>query len=334
VATAVGGALLAGTAAADARSLNPPGKNLIPKDAQTEILAEFDKYEVVGGDSPNNFFLDLIRNPSFPDKVNDIVVECGNSLYQSILDRYIAGADVPLSDVQQVWRNTTQPSCGFSPFYEQLFPLVRRINEKLPPEKKLRVLASELPLDWSKVKSPEDMSPFLERDKNIAAVMKNEVLSKHRKALMLFGVGHLLHGGGSAVAMYEREYPNVTFTIVGHRGFAKDNDELEKRMGPWPSFIPFAGTWLGDLDSSYFESRPGQPPADRGYPGADGYLYTGPRDLLLREPISVKAVLDTSYIAELHRRATAVQEPPMDPDVIFQRESESSVLAYDPDQGP
>ena len=78
-------------------------------------------------------------------------VECGNSLYQPILDRYIAGDDVPLSEVRQLWRNTTQPMCGTSGFYEELFPLVRRINQKVPPEKKLRMLAGDPPIDWSKV---------------------------------------------------------------------------------------------------------------------------------------------------------------------------------------
>jgi hypothetical protein len=267
-----------------------------------EGLSLFDKYEVVASDGPDGFYLDLIRNPAFPGKVNDIAVECGNSLYQPILDRYIAGEDVPLSAVRQVWRNTTQPMCGFSTFYERFFPLVRRINEKLPPAKKLRVLACDPPIDWSKVHSPQDRIPFLDRDASIANVMKTQVLSKHRKALMLFGIGHLLHGGDSAVGRYELQYPNVTFTIVLHLGFAKDNDRLEKRMTSWPvpALAPFIGTWLGTLPSSYFILGPPDLPSDgKGYPGADGYLYVGPRDHLLSEPISARTGLDTAYIAEL-----------------------------------
>jgi hypothetical protein len=336
-----GGAVLAGTAlpGTTAPAASVPGR-AGPRDAQTAILSTFTRYEVVAGDAPDDFYLDLIRNRAFPDKVNDIAVECGNSLYQPILDRYIAGENVPFTEVRQVWRNTTQPSCGFSSFYERLFPLVRRINEKLPAAKKLRVLACDPPIDWSKVHSPEDLTPFMDRDARIATVMTNEVLSKHRKALMLFGIRHLLHGEGSsaAVARYEQTYPNVTFTVVVHRGFAKDNDKLEKRMTSWPvpALAPFKGTWLGQLDSSYFNLTVGEPADGKGYPGADGYLYVGPRDLLLREPISARTVLDTKYIAELRRRAAAVDAPPdglMHPEVIFQRELQSSVLQYDPD-GP
>src|ERR1019366_6582043 len=152
---------------------NPQGSNPQPEDAQTAILAAFDKYAIVAGMGVTNkdtddLILALIRNPAFAAKVNDIAVECGNALYQPMLDRYIAGEDVPLAAVRPVWRNTTQPSCSFSAFYEELFPLVRRSNEKLPPERKLRMLACDPPVDWSRVQSAEDLRPFTARDRSIA----------------------------------------------------------------------------------------------------------------------------------------------------------------------
>lgn len=257
---------------------NITGSDPQPEDAAKAILAAFDKYEVVGmGAAHGNkdlddFILRLIRDPGLPGRINDIAVECGNSLYQPILDRYIAGDDVGLEDVRPVWRNTTQPMCSVSAFYEELFPLVRRINQKLPPTKKFRVLAGDPPIDWSKVKTRDDATRdpaepatlwrFMMRDPAIASVMEKEVLSKHRKALMLFGTGHLYHNHGgpmlmaSAVEMYEKNYPGVTLVIADHTGFGsyspveKYNDEFESRMAGWP--IPslvedMAGTWLADL---------------------------------------------------------------------------------------
>src|SRR5258708_11661415 len=91
-----------------------------PEDATKAILAAFDKYEVVGMHSAHgsqdvdDYILSLIRDPAFPGKVNDIVVECGNSFYQGVLDQYIAGEDIPLKEAQQVWRNTTQLMCSLS----------------------------------------------------------------------------------------------------------------------------------------------------------------------------------------------------------------------------
>ncbi len=146
----------------------------------------------------------LIRTPAFFEKVNDIEVEFGNSLYQPMLDRYIAGKDVPFTEVQKVWRKDGQPAPGASAFVEQFFPLVRALNQKLPPGRRLRVLAGDPPVDWDQIKSTEDIIRLVHRDASIAAVMEKEVLSKHRKALVLFGTFHLMHGtGASAVSLYE-----------------------------------------------------------------------------------------------------------------------------------
>ena len=159
----------------------------MPEPALPAILAAFDKYEVVGMPEAHglkdldDFILLLLRNPAFPQKVNDIVVECGNSRYQDTLDRYIAGENVPFSEVQKVWRNTTESMCGTSGFFEQFFPLVRTINQKLPPSRRLRVLAADSPIDWDQLTvtnighAPKE---FWDRDGSIASVMKKEVLSQ------------------------------------------------------------------------------------------------------------------------------------------------------------
>src|SRR5262245_51978996 len=109
-------------------------------------------------------------------------------------------ADVPFREVQKVWRNTSQPPCGRSGFYELLVPLVRAINRKLPREKALRVLAADPPIDWDRIQTAEDLRQAvrsLRRDTSIASVIEKEVLAKHRKALMLMGTLHLLYGAGA-----------------------------------------------------------------------------------------------------------------------------------------
>jgi hypothetical protein len=343
-----GGTALASTSLMGAARAVAAPDSTTPRDAQEALLAAFSKYEVVAGMSPSHglrnvddFLISLICNPRLPYTVNDIAAEGGNSLYQSILDRYIAGENVPFREVQKVWQNITQPDGGYSTFYGQLYPLVRRVNQRLPEERKLRVLALDPPIDWGKVKSPADFNAYLsERDQSIASVMEAEVFSKRRKALMVIGWGHILHGIGAAAQIYEKRYPGVTFTVVSHEGFAKDNDKLERRMASWPvpSLTTFKGTWLGELDSSYFNlpGNPPQPPGN-GYPGADGYLYLGPWDFLLHQPISAGAILDKDFIAEMKRRAAVIQAPPgtpWHPAVMFQQEEESSAFFYGPGQAP
>jgi hypothetical protein len=46
--------------------------------------------------------------------VNDIVVEFGDAGYQGIIDRYIAGRDVPYDDLRHVWEDTTMPNTVFA----------------------------------------------------------------------------------------------------------------------------------------------------------------------------------------------------------------------------
>jgi hypothetical protein len=356
---------------------NPKGSNPKPEDAERTILAAYDKYEVValgaahGNKDLDDFLLHLIRNPAFPDKVSVLAVECGNSLYQPILDQYIAGANIPLSQVRQVWRNTTQPMCGVSGFYEELFPLVRRINQSLLPAKKLRVLACDSPIDWSKIKSGSDYGRgqyLMGRDLSIASVMEKEVLSKHSKALMLFGTAHLFHQEGTAVGIYEKDYPGVTLVIADHTGFgnwtplAQYNYEFEARMASWPvpSLVQdLKGTWLADLlDMTYSTGNVmfgvadgGKLPAGPAQPKGtfsevplaaevkfskmvDAYLYLGPRDLLLNEPTSAEIVLDKNYMTELQRRVALMEVGPIadqaNPESISDRDS--NPFFYDPEE--
>jgi hypothetical protein len=306
----------------------PAGSEPIPEPAISAIVAAFDKYEVVGMPEAHgqkdvdDFILALVRTPALWEKVNDIAVECGNSLYQPILDRYIAGEDVAFAEVQKVWRNTTQPMCGQSGFFEQLFPLVRAINQKLPAAKRLRVLAGDPPIDWDQVKTGEDGRKFFNnRDDSIASVMEKEVLSKHRKALMLFGTYHLMHGVGrvSAVSIYEQKYPNLTFVVDDLGFFDTDLPDISRSpfaTWPVPSLARIKGTWIGGMDLTHF--LPSQIVIDKDctvhmvFPKelqkpwadlVDAFLYLGPQDLRLREQLPADIALDVDYMTEWQRRA-------------------------------
>ena len=306
---------------------NPEAADATPQPAVSAILSAFDKYEVVampqghGMQDLNDFIVSLIRNPGFSEKVNGIEVEFGNSLYQPMLDRYIGGEDVSFTELQKVWRKMGQPASGASGFVEQFFPLVRALNQKLPPERRLRVLAGDPAVDWDQIKGIQDlMARHFDRETSIASVMEKEVLSKHRKALMLFGTLHLMHGTRSAVSLYEKDYPNLTFVISELGIFDTDLPTLSSsRLAKWPipSLALAKGTWLGALDLGHFI-----PPPIRidekdckvhdEFPKAlqkpmedlvDAFLYLGPQDLRLKEKIPADIVLDANYRAEFQRGA-------------------------------
>jgi hypothetical protein len=306
-----------------------------PEPAIPAILAAFDRYEVVampeahGMKDVDDLILALIRDPSFPEKVNDIEVECGNSLYQPVLDRYISGMDVPFAEVRKVWRNTTQSMCGQSGFFEQFFPLVRAVNQKLPTTKRLRVLAGDPPIDWEKVKTSEEARKFGDRGPSIVSVMEKEVLSRHRKALMLFGTFHLMHGAeNSDVSTYEKDYPHLTF-VISDLGIYDTNRQVGSispfAQWPNPSLALTKGTWLGtlllndifpapinvDVDSETCKVQIASPPGQQKPIEAfvDAFLYLGPQDFRLNEPMPADIALDADYMTELRRRESLIGFP-------------------------
>jgi hypothetical protein len=237
--------------------------------------------------------------------------------------RYIAGEDVPFTEVREVWRNTTQPMCGASGFFEQLFPLVRAINQRLPAGKRLRVLAGDSPIEWDKLTSAQDIKDaprkYFNRDGSIASVMKSEVLAKHRKALMLFGTFHLMHGAlYSAVGAYEKDYPNVTFVISDLLDFDPNLPGVPRNpfaAWPVPSLATAKGTWVGALDISHFFPPLIMLDKDcnvvNGFPKdvqkpmaelVDAFLYLGPPELALTEQTPADIALDADYRKEVNRR--------------------------------
>ncbi len=88
----------------------------------------------------------LVRNPEFAQKVRFIVVEFGSTAQQPTLDRYIRGEDVPLAELQQVWKTTTQTNGIWdSSVYADFYAAVREVNKKLPAGAQVRVLAWRSP---------------------------------------------------------------------------------------------------------------------------------------------------------------------------------------------
>jgi hypothetical protein len=327
-------ALLAITAILSANGqARSDGAEPVAEPAVAAILAAFDKYEVVGMPAAHglkdldDLILTLVRNPGFWKKGNDIEIECGNSLYQDLLDRYTSGADVPLREVQKVWRNTTQPPCGLSGFYAQLVPLVRAINQKLPRDKALRILAGDPPFDWDQIQTAEDLRKAvlsLRRDTGIASVIEKESLARHRKVLALMGTFHMLHGTG-AFGMYERKYPNSTFVISELGTFGTNLTDLSSgpfATWPIPALARIKGTWLGRLDLSKFLPPPNAIDQDckphNDFPAPlrkpveelfDAVLYLGPQDLRLWEKVPADIALDSDYMKERKRRATLPGSP-------------------------
>jgi hypothetical protein len=313
-----------------------------PEDALRGTIAAFESYRVValgdyhGTKDLYDFVFALIRHPAFPAATNDIVVECTSVSIQPLLDRFIAGDDVPIADARRLWRDQTHPPCSVDPLRERLFKLVRRVNQTLEPARRLRVLAGEPPLDW-KTLTPERHRDFMEhRETSLASVLSTEVIARGRKALVLYGGGHLNHGVAEmAMGRFEEKHPGVAFVIALYTGASEvgrgcglpatvNGLSIDAKLRAWPvpSLARTKGTWLADFDRSRF-SRP-IPKLAPGVDPIDAYLYLGPPDVLLREPPSVYPFLDPGFTTELQRRGTVMigtfRDPRTEPERVLERE--------------
>ncbi|MGH9769359.1 MAG: hypothetical protein ACREAB_18195 [Blastocatellia bacterium] len=311
-----------------------------PADAFDGIVKAFDKFPIVALAEVHrlqeeaDFIAQLIRRPDFSAKVNMIVVEFGNALYQDVIDRYVAGQEVPHTELRQVWRNTTQFFVWDAAIYEQFFANVRAVNQTLPAARRLRVLLGDPPIDWNKVQTREDATPF--RDRLAREVVEQEVLTKNRKALIIYGGAHIMRNKGG-ISLIEQKYPQSMFIVKPYFGFLERNDELEPRLAAWPkpSLALVKGTWLGALDGSLFmrvsmirvtkegtRTGPSNPFAGTKLEElVDAYLYLGPSDSLTTSAIPPETYQDEAYVKELKRRYVIAHGRELNPELFKRTQS-------------
>jgi hypothetical protein len=286
------------------------------------------------------FLISLIGTPEFPNKVNDVVIEFGNARFQPTLDRYMAGKSVPPGELRRVWADTTVVNGLWdAPVYKRFLASVREHNQRLPKRHKLRVLACDPPIDWTKVRTIADARPYLERDGFCASVIEREVLAKHHKALVIMGDAHVIrrHMTGeplvNAVTLVERKHPGTVFVAVTYFGQYKDSALIEQRLaaGPTPSLSLLQGTGLGAL-----LAVPPRPPTRTRVGGgqstteevvvttpprleevADALLYLGPKASLTRSTPREED-FGPDELRELDRRNQLLFGLPLDRQTLLQ----------------
>lgn len=186
------------------------------------LISAFDQADIValGEDHGRKLDSDLriavVRHPDFARKVRSIVVEFGSTTEQSTLDRYIRGENISKAQLDQVWKTTTQARNGVwdSPVYAEFFAAVRDVNSKLPGDARVRVFGG-------------DPGPGDNRSRETAAVavLKEQVLQKHGKALVIYGAAHFYRTAPSdylssmgddigIVRMLDIDYPGRTFAVI------------------------------------------------------------------------------------------------------------------------
>src|SRR3954464_3145615 len=82
------------------------------------LIAACDQADIIALGETHKWRLDtdlriaVVRHPEFAKKVRSVVVEFGSTTEQPTLDRYIRGENVSRTQLEQVWKTTTQAANG------------------------------------------------------------------------------------------------------------------------------------------------------------------------------------------------------------------------------
>ena len=288
-------------------------RELQPEPATQATIDLFRSHQIVmfgethGNKQEYEWLCRLVQDPAFADRVDDIVVEFGNSLYQKSVDRYIAGEDIPLDQVQKAWRNVIGAVGPVSPVYAQFYRAVRESNMRRRGGHQMRVLLGDPYGDWEKIRNAEDLGPYLgHRDQWYAQVVQDEVLSRKHRALLIMGAGHFLRRNGPGLVEQAVRAAGVQpYLIVFGTNAAGSYDDLDPRFNKWPvpAIADLHGTWVGDLPAMPVLTG-GMVAADslKMSDVADALLYVAPRDRLTAVLMPKSELAGTPYGEEVNRR--------------------------------
>ena len=226
---------------AQSRQIAAPPKVRLPDESTgidgiaRTLVSSFDQVDIVALGEAHQRKLDsdlriaVVRHPDFAKKVRSIVVEFASTTEQPTLDRYIRGENVSSAQLAQVWKTTTQAANRVwdSPIYADFLAAVREVNSKLPADARIRVFGG-------------DPGPGDNRSRETAAVsvLKQQVLQKHGKSLVIYGGAHFyrtmdadyLSSMGEdigIVRMLEMDYPGRTLAVIPIGGI-----ELPRSLNP------------------------------------------------------------------------------------------------------
>lgn len=321
-----------------------PAQPATPVEPIAAIIEAFRTHDIVtltdphGNEQVQAFLLSLVRDPRFPEAANDIVIETASARHQDAVDRFVRGDDVERAVLRKAWEDHTTPnSLGVQA--EELIRAVRTVNASLSEAGRLRVIAGDPPIDWDNIASQADARRWIElRDTYPADLVRRHVLDRGRRALVVYGQGHLQRRhivanydmstwqAQTVVSLLERDHAARIFNIWT---LVDRNVEIPAGVMSWrvPSLAPLRGTALGARDfglysrglgdGSRFDVRGGQlVPVPKGAwktmrmeDQFDALLYLGPPASMTTAPVPSALCQDADFVKRRMERLSRFGPP-------------------------
>jgi hypothetical protein len=211
-----------------------------------------------------------------------------------------------MAQVEKAWRNVVGAVGPVSPVYAEFYHAVRESN-RMSGSHKVRLLLGDPYADWEKIKNAEDLGPYIaHRDDWYAQVVKDEVLAKGHRALLIMGAGHFRRANGQGIVEQQlRGMGADPYLVVFGTNVVGAYDDVDPRFDSWktPAIVALAGNWVGDLPAIPVLTG-GMGPASslKMAAAADAMLYVGPRDTLTSVNVPASELENSDYGKEINRR--------------------------------
>jgi len=280
-----------------------------------------------------DFLTSVLYDPRFPEKVGIVFVELP-SYQQSEFDRFYASKELDTEILLEIMRSEQIYGWWDRGEYEFLIT-IWKLNQTLPANKKIKVIAVDEQLPYKLLKTAEDFNKSEEnlsdRNTNMANIIEHTIKTKTDKRNCLFTVGY-----GHA---YKSHVPGVASTPQGQEPALTAGAQLVQRLSDENVFVVlqhvpmgtnsgFLGLIRQGLFDTVFEKTGNEPvafclanspfgaePFDADYQMSfdskagnyadnfDGYIFLNP----LKEEESDYILYDIwsdKFVEEMKRRAT------------------------------
>ena len=283
------------------------------------------------------FYQRLIEDEAFKQKLTLIFLEVVPINKQRHLDAYLNATSDDPSLLFPAFQDHVNGRGWNLKTYFDLLRTVRVVNQRIPVEKKIRVLGVDCPTFWSEIQTRQDLEQFNKslatRDHHMYAVIVNELaeFKENRKGILLTNTRHAYKGlrrndgqfFWNSATFFHQWHPGKAYSIRLHnstteavkgRASADGRETLEYRSvrmahGLWdsafraagdrPVALPLQGNEFGEEPyiGADLDTMPGQKMQDV----YDAVIFLAPL-----EKMSQCALVDSIYTAafkqELKRR--------------------------------
>jgi hypothetical protein len=282
----------------------------------TGILSAWNSADVVclgedhGRQHDSDLRLAVVRDPRFAATVDVVIVEMGNNAHQALLDQFVVDvAPMSRDEIAPIWRDSSPGlEVWESPIYEEFLRAIRDVNQRLPREKRVRVIGGDTAVDWSRIKTAQDLVPLLRaglrnRGANIRRIIAEQVLDRKLKALAIYGSLHCIKIGMGFPGELADRYPRRIWSVSSLAGDAAIRGAKSFGLGSEPVYVVTTGTkWEKQAAAGILPAFRGETIGEM----TDAIAYLGPiPDTVVKADLSD---LQSKYGAELTRRRRLFDE--------------------------